>query len=109
MIPTHKDIFTGPLRVIPWYVLTPLPLYRDTRLPYRHAHPLHRAITLLPPCSHEAEEGETRSTVEIAHFRHLVSERRSSLTSKRRNVNLDFEKKRVVDSGHLGLFAAMQI
>ena len=43
---------------------------------------------------------ETRSTIEVAHSRYFVSERRGSLTRNRRNINLDFEKKRFVDSGH---------
>ena len=38
---------------------------------------------------------QTRSTIEVAHFRYFVSERRGSLTH-----NLDFEKKRFVGSGH---------
>ena len=42
----------------------------------------------------------TRSTIEVAHFRYFVSERRGSVTPNRRNVNLDFEKIRFVDLGH---------
>ena len=42
----------------------------------------------------------TRSTIEVAHFRYFVFERRRPLTSNRRNVNLDFGKKRFVDLGH---------
>ena len=42
----------------------------------------------------------TRSTIEVAHFRYFVSERRGSLTPNRRNVNIEFEKKRLVDLGH---------
>ena len=46
----------------------------------------------------------TRSTIEVAHFRYFVSERRGgSSTPNRRNANLDFEKKRFVDSDH-GIF-----
>ena len=36
-------------------------------------------------------ETQTRSTIELAHFRYFVSERRSSLIPNRRNVNLDLE------------------
>ena len=42
----------------------------------------------------------TRSTIEVEHFRYFVSERRGSLSPNRRNVNLDFETKRFLDSGH---------
>ena len=42
----------------------------------------------------------TRSTIEVAHFRYFVSERRGSFTPDRWNVNLDFGKKRFVDLGH---------
>ena len=44
----------------------------------------------------------TRSTGGVARFRyHFDSERRGSLSPNRRNVNLDFEKKkRLVDLGH---------
>ena len=41
----------------------------------------------------------TRSTIEVAHFRYFVSERRDSSTPNRRDVNLDFEKKRFEDLG----------
>ena len=39
---------------------------------------------------------QTRSEIEVAHFRYFVSERRGrgSLTRNRRNVNLHFEKKK---------------
>ena len=47
-----------------------------------------------------AKESKTRSTIELAHFRYLFSERRCSLTPIRGNVNLDFEQKRFVDLGH---------
>ena len=42
------------------------------------------------------------STVEVAHFRYFVSERRGCLTPNRWDVNnLDFEQKKCfVDSGH---------
>ena len=43
---------------------------------------------------------ETRSTIEDAHFLYFVSEKRGSLTPNRRDVNLDFDKKRFVDLGH---------
>ena len=33
----------------------------------------------------------TRSTIEVAHFRYFVSERRGSLSPNRRNADLDFE------------------
>ena len=33
------------------------------------------------------------STIEVAHLRFFVSEKRGSLPANRRNVNLDFEKK----------------
>ena len=42
----------------------------------------------------------TRSTIEVSHFRYFVYERQGSLTPNRRNVNLDFRKKRSVDLGH---------
>ena len=43
----------------------------------------------------------TSFTIEVAHFRYLVSEKRASWTPNRRDVNLDFEKrKRFVDLGH---------
>ena len=40
------------------------------------------------------------STIEVAHFRYFVSERRGSLSPNHRNANLDFEAKRFLDSGH---------
>ena len=42
----------------------------------------------------------TRSTIEVAHFRSFVSERRGSFIPNLRNVNLDFEKQRFVDLGY---------
>ena len=47
-------------------------------------------------------QGTRSSTIEVlkAHFRYFVSERGGSFPPNRRNVNLDFEKKRLVDSGH---------
>ena len=44
-----------------------------------------------------------RSTIEVAHFRYLVFERRGSFIPNRRNANLDFENNFFVASGH-GIF-----
>ena len=55
------------------------------------------------PMMGDKESGRmTRSTIDvlIAHFRYFVSERRGSSTPNSRNANLDFGKKRLVDSGH---------
>ena len=41
----------------------------------------------------------TPLTIEVAHFRYIGGEKRGSLTSNRRNVNLDFDLF-IVDSGH---------
>ena len=51
----------------------------------------------------------TRSTIEVARFRYFLSERRSSLSPKRRNANFDFGKKNVLETRATGLFAAMQL
>ena len=56
------------------------------------------------PCSHVLAvliQLKTRSTIEVAHFRYFVSERRCSLAPNRRNGNLDFGKqKRFADLGY---------
>ena len=49
----------------------------------------------------------TRSTMEVAHFRYFVSERRGPLTQNRLSANLDFEKN-VLSTRAMEFFAAMQ-
>ena len=51
----------------------------------------------------------TRSTIEVAHFRYCVSERRGSLTPNRRNITLLISKKNVLQTWAMGLFAAMHL
>ena len=50
----------------------------------------------------------TRSTIDVAHFRYFVSERRGSWSPSRPNANLDNRKKNVFQPRAMGLFAAMQ-
>ena len=57
------------------------------------------AVSLFGFFFHPLSDG-TRYTIEVAHFRYFFSERRGFLTPHRRDVNLDFEKKRFVDLGH---------
>ena len=48
-----------------------------------------------PPLFVSTTQGalETRSRIEVAHFRYFVFERRGSLSPNPRNANLDFETK----------------
>ena len=66
----------------------PMHPIQSTLLPYRgalvdHAIILRLLLNSTSPLTH--------STIEVAHSRFFVSERRGSLTPSRLNVNLDFE------------------
>ena len=67
----------------------------------RNTPPLQAAWTLIAEIgSRIALTHLTRFTIEVAHSRYFVSERRASLSPNRPNANLDFEKQRFLDLGH---------